>query len=63
MLTKTGVKLRAWEGLYKAVAQTLLIYGSESWVVTGAMLKVLEGFRHWAARCVAGMTYWRMDDG
>ena len=32
--------------MYKLVAQTVLIYVSKSWVVTGAMLKILEGFHH-----------------
>ena len=31
--------------MYNAVDQLVLLYGSESWVVTGAMLKVLEGFQ------------------
>ena len=33
--------VRAWEMLYKAVVQTVLLYGREIWVVTGEMLKVL----------------------
>ena len=32
--------------MYKAVVQTVLLYMIESWVVTEAMLKVLEGFHH-----------------
>ena len=42
--------------MYKAVAQSVLLKVSESWVVTGEMLKVLEGFHHWAARRITGMT-------
>ena len=49
--------------LYKVVAQTVLLYGSESWVVTGAMLKVLEGLHNILDRRIAGMTAWRVDDG
>jgi hypothetical protein len=30
--------------LYKAIVQSVLLYGSETWVLTPAMLKVLEGF-------------------
>ena len=33
--------------LYQAVFQTLLLYGSEIWVMMGAMLKVLKVFNHW----------------
>ena len=42
--------------MYKAVANTVLLYGSEIWVVTREMLKILEGFCHLAARGIAGMT-------
>ena len=36
--------------MYKEVEQSVLIYGSESWVVTGDILKVLEGIHHWTFR-------------
>ena len=42
--------------MYKAVAQSVLLYGSESWVVTGDMLKFLTVFHHRAARRITGMT-------
>ena len=35
VLTRTGVVVRARAILYKAFVQMLLLYGSESWVVTG----------------------------
>ena len=54
--------VRAHGMLYKAVTHTILLHGSDSWVVTGAMLKVLEGFHHWAARRIAGMTACHADD-
>ena len=42
--------------MYKAVVQAMLMYGSKIWVVTGAMMMVLEGFHHRIARRIAGMT-------
>ena len=33
--------VRAWVMVYKAVVQTVLLYGSDIWVVVEAMLKVL----------------------
>ena len=30
--------------MYKAMAQSVILYGSEIWVVMGEMLKILEGF-------------------
>ena len=55
-LLKTGAMVRDLGLLYKPVAQTVLIYEINSWVVTGAMLKLLEGFHHWSARKILGMT-------
>ena len=42
--------MRACGMMYKAVYQSVLLYGSDSWVVTGEMLKFLEGFHHQVAR-------------
>ena len=41
VMTKMRATVQARGMIYKAVVQTVLIYGSKSWVVTGAMLKVL----------------------
>ena len=62
VLTKTEETVWDIGILYKAVAQMVLLYGSESWVVTGAMLKVLEGFHHRTSRRIAGMTAWNAED-
>ena len=40
---------------YKAVVQTVLLYGLESWVITPAILKLLEGFHHRVARRLSNM--------
>ena len=40
-----------------------LLYGRKSWVITGAILKVLEGFHNKAARWIVGMTAQRMTSG
>ena len=53
---KTGATVLAWGVMYKEVVQSVLLYGSDGWVVTGEMLQVLEGFRHWAAQWIMGMT-------
>ena len=45
--------------LYKVVAHTVIRFGSESWVVMGVMLKVLEGFHHRVSRRISGMTVQR----
>ena len=56
VLAKTGATVRDHEMMYKAVSQSVIMYSSESWVVTGANLKVLEMFHHRADRCITGMT-------
>ena len=39
--------------------RSVLLYGSEILVVTGAMLKLLEGLHHLSAIRIAGMTVQR----
>ena len=55
VLTNTGATVRAQGMIYKALTQSVILYGSEIWVVTGEMIKVLEGFHHRAARWITGM--------
>ena len=56
VLERTGATVRAWGEMYKVVAQSVLIYVRESWVVTGEMLKVLMAFHHRMAQRITGMT-------
>ena len=60
MMAKALKKMRAvmetQATMYKAVVQIVLLYGSESWVVMDAMLKMLEGFHHRLARRIAGIS-------
>ena len=56
VVSNTGAMVRAWGMLYKAVVQLVLLYVSESWVVMGPMLKVLEDFYHRVAINITGMT-------
>ena len=46
ILTKDGLSPRAKGHFYKAVAQSVLLFGCETWVVTPAMLQMLESFHH-----------------
>ena len=56
VMESTGATVRARGAMYKAVAHSVLLYVSKSWVVTGYMLKVLTSFHHQAARRIMGMT-------
>jgi hypothetical protein len=40
--------------LYKAVVRSILLFGSETWVMTNSMLKALESFHRRVARRIAG---------
>ena len=49
LLESMGETVRSQGTMYKAVAQSVILYGKDSWVVTKDMLKVLTVFLHWAA--------------
>ena len=55
-LKRTGEMVRARGVMYRAVEQSVIFYGRKIWVVTGDMLKVLEGFHHREAQRITGMT-------
>ena len=63
VVLKTGETVRVWGILYKSVAQYMFLYGSQSWMVAGAMLEVLEMFHHWVARGITGRKVQSMTDG
>ena len=56
LLAKTGATVREHAIMYKTVVQTVLLYRSKSWVVTEAMLMMLEGFQNWVAQRIVGMS-------
>ena len=60
---KKGATLRPHVMMYKEETQSVLMYVSDSWLATKAMLKVLEGFHHRAARQITGMIEKRVADG
>ena len=63
VLTNTGATLRAQGMLYKAVVQSVLLYGRNSWLMMEAMLKILEWLSHWLAIRITGMTARRTTSG
>ena len=56
VVSKKGSMVQVWDILYKEVVKSVSIYGSKSWVVMGAVLKVQEGFHCPVARRIMGMT-------
>ena len=58
-----GSTVRSYGVMYKAVGQLVLLYNSDSWVVMGVMLKVLEGLHHQVTRHITEMTETRGEVG
>ena len=58
-----GAMVKVRSILYNAVVQLVLLYGSEIWVVMGAILKVIVGFHHRLARNIMGLTAQSMAGG
>jgi hypothetical protein len=52
ILCRDGARPRVSAMFYKAVVQTVLLYGSETWCISGAMMSVLNGFHNRVARCI-----------
>ena len=51
-----GETVQSQGAMYKAVAQPVLLYGSDIWMVTGEMIKVLTAFHHQAACQITELT-------
>ena len=48
---------------YIAVTQDVLLFGSETWVLTARMEKALDSFQSRVARNILGKQPWRRKDG
>ena len=47
----------------KAIIQSVLLFGVETWTVTNAMMEILESFHHHVARRLSGPIPYRSPDG
>jgi hypothetical protein len=54
ILSREGATTSTMAYFYKAVVQAVLLYGSESWVITGRMGKALASFHNRCARYISG---------
>ena len=63
VLIHTWDHVKAREMMHKAVVKMVLLYGCEGWVMTDAMMLVLEGFHHRMAWRLAVLTEIRGDEG
>ena len=60
---KTRAPVKARSMVYKAVVQEVLLYGRKIWVVTDAMMKLMEGFHRRISIYIMGMTARRGTSG
>jgi hypothetical protein len=63
ILSKDGEDPKAMASFYKAIVQSVLLYGSESWVLTLAMEKQLQGFHRRCAQYITGQNIRQNKDG
>ena len=52
-LLRDGATPRILGMFYKAIVQTVLLYGCETWVITSPIMKILDSFHHKVARRIS----------
>ena len=63
IMSREGVDLKVLGNFYKAVAQAVLLFGAETWVLTQSMERDLDSFQHRVARRITGKQPRRRADG
>jgi hypothetical protein len=63
LLTREGANPRVMASFYKAIVQAVLLYGSESWVLSERHWKDLRSFHNRCARHITGMHIRKNQDG
>jgi len=63
VLTRDGATPKISGMFYKAIVQSVLLYGCETWTITPRMLTALRGFHHQVARRIAVRLPNKLRDG
>ena len=63
VLRREGADPKVSVNFYKAVAQAVLLFGADTWVLTQRMEKALDSFQYRVARRLTGKQPWRRTDG
>jgi len=63
ILKKESADPRVMATFYKAIVQSVLLYGSESWVITGSIMMKLRSFHRRCARFITGQHIRENADG
>ena len=59
ILIREGADAQTSGQIYLAVVQSVLLYGSETWVLTLRMKRVLDRFHHMVSRRLTGWQPWK----
>ena len=61
ILGREGYNTRVLVVLFKAVVQTVMLFGAETWVMTPHIGRALEGFQHRVTRQITGRNpHWKL---
>ena len=63
IMSREGADPKVSGNFYKAVAQAVLLFGAETWVLTPRMEQALDSFQHRVASSITGKQSWRRTDG
>ena len=63
ILSREGATKRVSGNFFKAVVQQVLLFGTETWVVSLMMERALSAFINGAARRLTGRQSWKGRDG
>ena len=63
ILGRYGEDVWTMETLYKVLVQAVIIFGSETWILTPHMGQTLVGFQHKVAQQLMGKQTRRLPDG
>ena len=59
ILSKKDANNKTMGSFYKAIIQSVLLYGSESWVISNHSMKTLRSFHRRCARYITGKHIWK----
>ena len=63
ILSKKGANAKIMGIFYKTIVQSILLYGSETWVISKQMLRMLRSFHRRCARFITGKHIWQDKEG
>jgi hypothetical protein len=63
ILSKRSANPKVMGTFYKTIVQSVLLYGSETWVVSKQMMKILRSFHRRCSRYIMGKHIWQDSNG